>query len=118
MSSGLAKGYTIGDGLEEMDRIAAETLGDTFRTALSGESKEYRESSSSLMFVMVLALIMIYLVLAAQFESFKDPLVVSHRCRWPSLGALIFMYFADITMNIFSQIGIIMLIVWWPRTVF
>lgn len=110
VSSGLAKGYTIGDGLDEMDRIAAETLGDTFRTALSGESKEYRESSSSLMFVMVLALIMIYLVLAAQFESFKDPLVVMFTVPLAIAGALIFMYFADITMNIFSQIGIIMLI--------
>ncbi len=110
VSSGLAKGYTIGDGLDEMDRIAAETLGDTFRTALSGESKEYRESSSSLMFVMVLALIMIYLILAAQFESFKDPLVVMFTVPLAIAGALIFMYFADITMNIFSQIGIIMLI--------
>ena len=110
VSSGLAKGYTIGDGLDEMDRIAAETLGDTFRTALSGESKEYRESSSSLMFVMVLALIMIYLVLAAQFESFKDPLVVMFTVPLAIAGALIFMYFAGITMNIFSQIGIIMLI--------
>lgn len=110
VSSGLAKGYTIGDGLDEMDRIAAETLGDTFRTALSGESKEYRESSSSLMFVMVLALIMIYLVLAAQFESFKDPLVVMFTVPLAIAGALIFMYFGDVTMNIFSQIGIIMLI--------
>lgn len=110
VSSGLAKGYTIGDGLDEMDRIAAETLGDTFRTALSGESKEYRESSSSLMFVMVLALIMIYLILAAQFESFKDPLVVMFTVPLAIAGALIFMYFGDVTMNIFSQIGIIMLI--------
>ncbi len=110
VSSGLAKGYTIGDGLDEMDRIAAETLGDSFRTALSGESKEFRESSSSLMFAMVLALIMIYLVLAAQFESFKDPLVVMFTVPLAIAGALAFMYFGGITMNIFSQIGIIMLI--------
>ena len=76
VSSGLNKGYTIGDGLDEMDRIASEVLDGSFRTALSGESKEFRESSSSLMFAMILALLMIYLVLAAQFESFKDPLVV------------------------------------------
>ena len=75
------KGYTIGDGLDEMDRIASEVLDGSFRTALSGESKEFRESSSSLMFAMILALLMIYLVLAAQFESFKDPLVVMFTVR-------------------------------------
>lgn len=110
ISSGLNKGYTIGDGLDEMDRIAAETLDGSFRTALSGESKEFRESSSSLMFALVLALVMIYLVLAAQFESFKDPLVVMFTVPLAIAGALIFMSYSGITMNIFSQIGIIMLI--------
>lgn len=75
VSSGLNKGYTIGDGLDEMDRIASETLDNSFRTAPSGESKEFR-SSSSLMFAMILALFMIYLVLAAQFGEFQRPLVV------------------------------------------
>lgn len=110
VSSGLNKGYTIGDGLDEMDHIAAETLDGSFRTALSGESKEFRESSSSLMFAMVLALLMIYLVLAAQFESFKDPLVVMFTVPLAIAGALMFMSYSGITMNIFSQIGIIMLI--------
>ena len=110
VSSGLNKGYTIGDGLDEMDRIAAETLDNSFRTALSGESKEFRESSSSLMFAMILALFMIYLVLAAQFESFKDPLVVMFTVPLAIAGALIFMSYSGVTMNIFSQIGIIMLI--------
>lgn len=110
VSSGLNKGYTIGDGLDEMDRIASETLDGSFRTALSGESKEFRESSSSLMFAMMLALVMIYLVLAAQFESFKDPLVVMFTVPLAIGGALIFMNYSGITMNIFSQIGIIMLI--------
>ncbi len=110
ISSGLNKGYTIGDGLDEMDRIKDEVLDETFRTALSGESKEFRESSSSLMFAMVLALLMIYLVLAAQFESFKDPFTVMFTVPLAIAGALIFMNFAGITMNIFSQIGIIMLI--------
>lgn len=110
ISSGLAKGYTIGKGLEEMDRIAAETLDESFRTALSGESKEFRESSDSLMFALVLALLMVYLVLAAQFESFKDPLVVMVTVPLAIAGALFFMSMAGITMNIFSQIGIIMLI--------
>ncbi|MCD8044154.1 MAG: efflux RND transporter permease subunit [Tannerellaceae bacterium] len=110
VSSGLNKGYTIGDGLDEMDRIAAEVLDESFRTALSGESKEFRESSSSLMFAMILALLMIYLVLSAQFESFKDPLIVMITVPLAIAGALMFMLYSGITMNIFSQIGIIMLI--------
>lgn len=110
VSSALAPGVTIGVGLEEMDRIAKETLDDSFRTALAGESKDFRESSSSLMFAFVLALVLIYLVLSAQFESFKDPLVVMLTVPLAVAGALIFMWLFDITMNIFSQIGIIMLI--------
>lgn len=110
VSSGLNKGYTLGDGLAEMDRIAEEVLDESFRTALSGESKEFSESSSSLMFAMILALLMIYLVLAAQFESFKDPLIVMFTVPLAIAGALIFMDYSGITMNIFSQIGLIMLI--------
>ena len=110
VSSGINKGYTLGDALDEMDRIAAEVLDESFRTALSGESKEFRESSDSLMFALILALIMIYLVLAAQFESFKDPLIVMFTVPLAIAGALLFMDSRDITMNIFSQIGIIMLI--------
>ena len=110
ISAGLAEGKTIGEGLEEMDKIAKETLDDTFRTALSGESKEYSESASSLMFAFLLAIVLIYLILAAQFESFKDPLVIMITMPLAITGALIFMYFNDITMNVFSQIGIIMLI--------
>ncbi len=110
VSAGLAKGKTIGEGLDEMDKIAKETLDDTFRTSLAGDSKEYRESSSSLMFAFLLALVLIYLILAAQFESFKDPLIIMLAVPLAIAGALIFMYFGDITMNIFSQIGIIMLI--------
>lgn len=110
VSAGLADGKTIGQGLDEMDKIAKETLDDSFRTALTGDSKEYRESSSSLMFAFVLAIVLIYLILAAQFESFKDPLIIMLTVPLAIGGALVFMYFGDITMNIFSQIGIIMLI--------
>ena len=110
VSAGLAKGHTIGEGLDEMDRIAAETLGDDFRTALAGDSKEFRESSSSLMFAFLLAILLIYLILAAQFESFKDPLVIMLTVPLAIAGALVFMWATDQTMNIFSQIGIIMLI--------
>lgn len=110
VSSGLAKGYTIGQGLDEMDKIAKEVLDDTFRTALAGESKDFRDSSSSLMFAFGLALILIFLVLAAQFESFKDPLIIMFTVPLALFGALGFMLFFNQTMNIFSQIGIIMLI--------
>ena len=110
ISAGWAEGKTIGQGLEEMDKIAAEVLDDTFRTALSGESKEYRESSSSLMFAFILALVLIYLILAAQFESFKDPFVIMLTVPLAVGGALVFMHFNGQTMNIYSQIGIIMLI--------
>ncbi len=110
VSAGLAKGKTMSEGLAEMDRIAAEVLDDSFRTALSGDSKDFRESSSSLMFAFMLALILIFLVLSAQFESFKDPLIVMMTVPLALTGALVFMWYFGITMNIFSQIGIIMLI--------
>ena len=110
VSAGLAPGYTIGDGLNEMDKIAKETLDETFRTALAGDSKEFRESSSSLFFAFGLALVLIYLILAAQFESFKDPFVIMLTVPLAIAGALIFMLVGGETMNIFSQIGIIMLI--------
>ena len=93
-----------------MDKIAKETLDETFRTALAGDSKEFRESSSSLMFAFILAILLIYLILAAQFESFKDPAVIMFTVPLALAGALIFMSLSGITMNIFSEIGIIMLI--------
>lgn len=110
ISSGLSPGYTLGDGLDEMDRIAADLLDDSFRTALSGESKEFRESSSSLIFAMGLALVLIFLVLAAQFESFKDPLIILFTVPLALAGALAAMRWTGQTMNIFSEIGLIMLI--------
>lgn len=110
VSAGLGKGYTLGQALDEMDKIAKETLDDTFRTALTGESKDFRESSNSLLFAFGLALLLIYLVLAAQFESFKDPLIVMITVPLAVFGALVFIRGGGQTMNIFSEIGIIMLI--------
>jgi multidrug efflux pump len=110
ISAGLAEGKTIGEGIEEMDKIAEEVLDDSFRTALAGDSKEFRESSSSLMFALILALVLIYLIFAAQFESFKDPFIIMFTVPLAIAGALLFMDWYGITMNIFSQIGIIMLI--------
>jgi len=110
ISAGLAPGKTMSQGLDEMDKIAKSTLDETFRTALAGDSKDFKESSSSLMFAFVLALVLIFLVLAAQFESFKDPLIVFMTVPLAITGALLFMWYFDVTMNIFSQIGLIMLI--------
>lgn len=110
VSAGLAPGKTMSEGLAEMDRIAAEVLDDSFRTALAGDSKDFQESSSSLMFAFGLAIVLIFLVLSAQFESFKDPIIVMMTVPLAITGALLFMWYFNITMNIFSQIGIIMLI--------
>jgi multidrug efflux pump len=110
VSAGLAKGKTISQGLEEMDKIAKEVLDESFRTALAGDSKDFKESSSSLMFAFALALVLIFLVLAAQFESFKDPFIVMMTVPLALTGALLFMWYFNVTMNIFSQIGLIMLI--------
>jgi multidrug efflux pump len=110
VSAGLAKGKTISEGLSEMDKIAKQVLDESFRTALSGDSKDFTESSSSLMFAFMLAIILIFLVLAAQFESFKDPLIVMMTVPLALTGAMLAMWYFDVTMNIFSEIGLIMLI--------
>jgi len=110
ISAALAPGYSLGEGLEEMDRIAADVLDDSFRTSLEGESRNFRESSSSLLFAFGLAIILIFLVMAAQFESFKDPFVIMFSVPMALFGALLFMWIFGVTMNIYSQIGIIMLI--------
>ena len=110
VSAGLSRGYTIADGIEEMDRIAGTTLDDTFSTTLSGDSRDFVESTSSLLFAFGLALILIYLVLAAQFESFRDPLVIMFTVPLALVGALLSLWYFDQSLNIFSQIGIIMLI--------
>lgn len=110
VSAGLARKKTLSQGLEEMDRIAANVLDDNFKTTLSGSSKDFVESSSSLLFAFILALVFIYLVLAAQFESFRDPLIVMFTVPLALIGAMAAMWMYDQTMNIFSQIGIIMLI--------
>ncbi len=110
ISAGLAPGKTIGDGLAEMDRISKKVLDDSFTTALSGASRDYAESSSNIIFAFILALILIYLVLAAQFESFIDPFTIMLTVPLALAGALLSLWIAGKTLNIFSEIGIIMLI--------
>ena len=110
VSAGLAGRYTLGEGIEEMDRIADRVLSDDFSTTLSGDSKDFVESTSSLLFAFVLAVVLIYLVLAAQFESFRDPLIILVTVPLALIGALFIMVVTGQTLNIFSQIGLIMLI--------
>ena len=110
ISAGLNEGKTIGDGIAEMDRIADIVLTDKFSTALEGASKEFVESSSSLIFTFGLAIILIFLVLAAQFESFRDPFIIMLTVPLAIAGAVMSLSFFGQTLNIFSQIGQIMLI--------
>lgn len=110
ISASTVAGKTIGDGIREMRNIAATVLDDNFSTALAGTSKEYEESASSLLFAFVLALLLVYLVLAAQFESFRDPLIIMFTVPLALAGALLSLWLFDQTINIFSEIGIIVLI--------
>jgi multidrug efflux pump len=105
-----APGVTLGQGIEEMNRIASEVLDEDFSTSLAGTSKEYAESSSSLYYAFLFALVLIYLVLAIQFESFSDPLVIMFTVPLALIGAYVSLWWIDGTMNIFSQIGIIVLV--------
>lgn len=110
ITAGLSPGYTLGDGIEAMRRVAGDVLPENFNTALAGQSKDFEESASSLLFTFVFALIIIYLVLAAQFESFIDPFIILLTVPLALFGALFSLWVFGMTLNIFSQIGIIMLI--------
>jgi len=110
ISAGLAPGHTIGDGVDEMNRIADKLLDDTFATSLSGASRDYAESSSNTMFAFMLALGLIFLILAAQFESFIDPVIIMITVPLAIAGAFLSLWVFGHTLNIFSQIGMIMLI--------
>jgi multidrug efflux pump len=110
VSAAPATGLTLGQGIEEMNKIAAETLDESFSTTLAGTAKEFSESSNSLLFAFLLALVLIYLILAAQFESYADPLVIMFTVPLAIAGAVLSLWMFGMTFNIFSQIGIIVLI--------
>jgi hydrophobe/amphiphile efflux-1 (HAE1) family protein len=110
ISASLAEGKTIGDGVKAMEDIAKDKLDETFQTALSGPSRDYKESASNTSQALILALLLIYLVLAAQFESFKDPFIIMITVPLAIAGALLCLWIFGQTLNIFSEIGIIMLI--------
>lgn len=110
VSAGLAPGKSIGDGIKAMDEIAAKVLDDSFTTDLSGESRDFKESSSNTLFAFGLALLLVYLILAAQFESFKDPVIIILTVPMAVAGAFLSLWLCGQSWNIFSQIGTIMLI--------
>jgi hydrophobe/amphiphile efflux-1 (HAE1) family protein len=115
ISAGLAQGKTIGDGIAAMDAIVVKlkqqkVIDDSFSTSLGGSSKDYQESSSNILFAFLLALVLIYLILAAQFESFIDPLIIMLTVPLAIAGAVLSLWLFGQTLNIFSQIGMIMLI--------
>jgi multidrug efflux pump len=110
VSAGLAPGRTLGEGIDAMNEISKKVLDEKFATALDGASKDFQESSSSLLFAFLLALGLIYLVLAAQFESFRDPFIILFTVPLAIAGALLSLWYFNQTLNIFSEIGIIMLI--------
>ncbi|MEI8059576.1 MAG: efflux RND transporter permease subunit, partial [Ferruginibacter sp.] len=110
ISANLAPGKTVGDGIKAMQEISKKLLDDTFSTALSGTSRDYAESGSNTTFAFMLALILIFLVLAAQFESFIDPIIIIITVPLAMAGALLSLKLFGQTINIFSQIGLIMLI--------
>src|SRR5664279_4771589 len=110
ISASLSEGYTIGDGIVAMNNIAKRLLDESFQTALTGPSRDYAESSSNILFAFGLALVLIYLVLSAQFESFLDPFTIMFTVPLALAGALMSLWIFNQTLNIFSKIGMIMLI--------
>jgi multidrug efflux pump len=110
VSGGLAEGYTLGDGIRVLDEVAKQTLPPTFNTTLAGQARDFADSSSSLAFAFGLALLIVFLVLAAQFESFIDPIIILLSVPMAVSGAVLALSLTDSSLNVFSQIGIIMLI--------
>ena len=110
ISGGLKTGYTLGDGNAAMREIADRVLDESFSTAFTGQSRDFEESSSSLLYVFIFAIILIFLVLAAQFESFVDPVIIIITVPLAISGALLTLWYFNMTINIFSQIGMIMLV--------
>lgn len=110
ISASLSEGHTIGDGVAAMQAIADKLLDESYQTSLSGPSRDFAESSSNTAFAFLLALLLIYLVLAAQFESFKDPVIIMITVPLAIAGAVLSLWIFGHTLNIFSEIGMITLI--------
>jgi multidrug efflux pump subunit AcrB len=110
VQANLAKGYSLGDGITEMKRISNKLLDSSFNTDLSGPSRDFAESSSNISFALILALLLVYLILAAQFESFRDPFIIMLTVPMAIAGAMLSLWIFGATLNIFSEIGMLLLI--------
>ena len=110
VSAALAQGKTLGDGIDAMNRISKKLLDSSFQTAWTGSSRDLTESSSGTSFALIFALVLIYLILAAQFESFRDPFIIMSTVPLAIAGAMLSLWITGNTLNIFSEIGMIMLI--------
>jgi len=110
ISANIAPGFTLGEALDDLDRAAKEVLPASARTELDGVSREFRESGASLVFAFLLALVFIYLMLSAQFESFVSPFVIILTVPLAALGALLALLLTGGTLNVYSKVGLVMLI--------
>ncbi len=110
VSAALAPGTSLEEGIEEMERIKAETLGEHFKSSLAGQSRDFQESQGNINLTLILALLLIYMILAAQFESLRDPLIIMLTVPMAVTGALLSLYWFNQSLNVFSQIGIITLV--------
>lgn len=110
VSAGLAPGVSLADGIKEMERIKKEVLGENFKSTLAGQSRDYQESQGNINFTLILALLLIYMILAAQFESLRDPLIIMLTVPMAVTGALLSLHWFGQSLNVFSQIGIITLV--------
>lgn len=110
ISGNVAPGYTLGEVTEHMEQLVRDVLPDVSSIDYKGATREYKEAGSDIYFVFILALVVVFLVLAAQFESFIHPFIIMLTVPLAVLGGLIGLYFSDSTLNIYSQLGLIMLI--------
>lgn len=110
VSAAPAPGVSLAEGIEEIERIKTEVLGDNFKTSLAGQSRDYRESQGNIAFTLILALVIIYMILAAQFESLRDPLTIMLTVPMAVTGAILSLHWFGQSLNVFSQIGIITLV--------
>lgn len=110
VSAGLAPGVSLAKGIEEMERIKKDVLNENFKTSLAGQSRDYEESQGNILFTLIFALLIIYMILAAQFESLRDPLIIMLTVPMAVTGAILSLYWFNQSLNVFSQIGIITLV--------
>ncbi len=110
ISAAPAPGVSLAEGIEEIERIKTKVLGDNFKTSLAGQSRDYRESQGNILFTLILALVIIYMILAAQFESLRDPLTIMLTVPMAVTGAILSLHWFGQSLNVFSQIGIITLV--------